>query len=1002
MSAEDKKIAVIGPSQSGKTCLAVGLFKTSKRNFTIETPEATCCRELNGLVLKFAKGGWPDPTNLGTEQDIRFDFCKKGKNPISVAFLDYAGEKLGVIKQSDQQENSCGNNSDEDTRFKDFANKNFKDLAGVVLLVNPGSGAFQSGDLALLADTMAKYKRVINFLRDSNSNSNNAVVALTITAADRLEGDLSGKLKTFEDSVEELSNSLRTGGFRFEIFCVTVTGRLTDQNRPKLARNPKLAKNPKFATKRDNSASAPFLWILDELKWRPVRIKILKKIWKNVCIGSIITVALALGALGWCLVDANNEKSEIDGYAQTCRRAVEECDGKSKPKDKDLEDTRIAIGKIHEYQGYWRKAYAQKLAQELDKDVWRVHKKATDRAISEIAEKPESEGSTSNCSRVDDLFRKYQPLSNEAKRAWDESSKEWEIKKTDYQEQFSTARLFNEIRKPFEESREKHGEEFIRFAFGLYGKLSSISSNIPRTIAVKEELSKDIDDRVVKEWQGFAIPDFNNKASCNATQDATRDFVAMLDSWKPATLYGEASRVELLAVVSNSVPVWRTSYETTTYSRNVDAAVKSNSMEDMAMFYPDSVAANEFLTAGFVKEQWERCVEPAFKRAYKAYLDGIVAKSSFGRGCPALADDDKNDIKSKATKVGAPFDMDEALKYVEEQVKNKSQMWESEKRAECEKWITDKIRPSRSRTDSKGLWSEYANEKERIRRSNPFFIEIVGTAVYREVEKWFESDVAAFKEALTPGTTNNVPLWIEHDDGNFKIRYQEIERRFNEFKKTCRHVNEDKNPPFGTWAHRFAELCVVKGGVENDINKAFVQHVDAKQLDAMINYTVNGKQKFPVNYKWTSFAAWFEIESFEGNGSPMTNKVNMALIDVDGKHAPKDEKTSIGKEDEGKFKTIWSDKKMLEVGLFQRAKFVARATDYNGNGIKKTGNFTNVISFVDKKQVLELNGPLHIGRMTGIEDAGITVRLHVEMSGETPFSLLEQAKRETREREEAK
>ena len=983
MSKEDKKIAVIGPTQSGKTCLAVGLFKTSTRGFTIETPDAKCCGDLNELARKFAISEWPDPTNLGTEENIRFDFCQNGKEPIRVAFLDFAGEKLGVRKQCDRQENSDVDNSDPEEQFKRFANANFKNLAGVVLLVNPGSKAFQSGDIALLADTMAQYKRIINYLRDPNSNNKDAFVALTITAADRLKGDLSGNLKTFEDSVEELSNSLRTGGFKWKKFEVSVTGQLKDQARPKLAE------------KGNNSASKPFLWILRELKWFTLR----EKIRKNICTASIITAALALGTIGWCLVDANNEKSEIDGYAQKCLNAVEACEGQSKPKEKDLEDARVALGNIQEYQGRWRKAYAAKLTEKLDEDVLRIHKRAIDRAISEIAEKPESEGSISNCSRVDDLFRKYQPLSDETKRAWGESCKEWEVRKSNYQEQYFIAQLLDGVRKPIEKSRDKHGKEFFSLAFGLYGKLAGMSSNKHGIIAIKERLSKVLDDRVAKEWRDYAIPEFNNKAGGVAAQEEVRDFVALLDSWQPATPEGEKSKAELLADVSGRVPMWRTQYETTKFTSEADKAIKKNSMEDMAMFYPGRVATNEFLTVEFAEKQWKSRVKPVFERELKAYLDGIVAKSSNGRNRPTFADDDKNDITRKASEVGAPFDEEGALKYVEERVASKSENWESEKREECNKWIREKIRPGRSRTDSKGLWSEY--EKDPIRRTNPLFTEIVGPAVYREVEKWFESDVAAFKKELSPA--EGVSLWL--DDSNFEVRYQGLVNTFEEFKKTCRRINEDKNPPAGTWAHRFAELCITKGGIENGgVNKVFGQRIVAKQLDARIDY----QKKFPVNYKCTAFAAWFEVESFEGNGTPMKGDDNLpnpqliSLIDADGENAPKNETTSISKEFDGEFKTIWSDEKILDAGLFQRTKFVVKATDYNGNLIKKTSDIAKVFSFVDKQRTLELDGQLHIGRFTGVKDADIKVRLSVDISGETPFSLLEQAKQEIRERGVAK
>ena len=70
------RIAVIGPSQSGKTCLAVGLFSTSTSGFTIEVPNIEERNYLIGLRKMIVGGKWPDPTNKGTVKNHRFDFQK--------------------------------------------------------------------------------------------------------------------------------------------------------------------------------------------------------------------------------------------------------------------------------------------------------------------------------------------------------------------------------------------------------------------------------------------------------------------------------------------------------------------------------------------------------------------------------------------------------------------------------------------------------------------------------------------------------------------------------------------------------------------------------------------------------------------------------------------------------------------------------------------------------------------------------------------------------------
>lgn len=51
-NSASKRIAVIGPTQSGKTCLAVGLFSTSTREFTIDVPQRAERNYLNGAPSK--------------------------------------------------------------------------------------------------------------------------------------------------------------------------------------------------------------------------------------------------------------------------------------------------------------------------------------------------------------------------------------------------------------------------------------------------------------------------------------------------------------------------------------------------------------------------------------------------------------------------------------------------------------------------------------------------------------------------------------------------------------------------------------------------------------------------------------------------------------------------------------------------------------------------------------------------------------------------------------
>ena len=939
------RIAVIGPVQSGKTCLAIGLSSTNTTGFTIASVDDDVGKYLSGLKAGLVKGHWPDPDNKGFKKPLRFDFCKTGKDPIRVEFLAFSGEFL---------------DSDE---FKAFANENFKNLSGVVLLVNPGADAFQSGDPLLLADTMEQYKNVISFLRDPNNGSRDAFVALTVTAADRIDGDLAGKLEGFNQSIKELTNTLGTRGFRTrgfrkrcERFDVTVTGQLDNQDEPKVTKDSL------------NSASKPFLWLLGKLERKDRCSKLLKKI-RNA---SIAAAAIGSLAAGWCVVDANNEKEQIDRFTKDCNAAVEACMAGSKPSDKNLLDACNALGKLRDSRYTWRKEYAAECVKELDSKVWEAHKSAINRAISDIAENPATNGSAAECTRIDDLFAKFKPTAANAKAEWKDRKQNWEVdEKPAYQQEYNKEQQRINISKPLEESQGKNGLDFINQASDIYSNLED----------VPEGVAKKVDDRFALEWD-FAIRDFGGKASARASHDAACAFVARLEKWAPATEGGKAEKAKLIESVSKSMPGWRTAYEEAQFSQKIEAAIKSGSLEKLAEVMPGCVQTNEFLTEKFVGEQWSERGSNAWNMVYSDWRGSLVAKACRDNSRPEITDEVTNEINNKVLRVNV-LDGDKVLQDVKGCINLKAQEWDAAKRAECEKWVADKVRPGRRWAD---LWDEYEDEARRTR--NPYFVEIAGVAVYRQVEIWFESYVDKFRNAIVP--TKGGSIW---DDGEkFAIQYSELIKTFDEFRKVCRHINKDKNPPAGTWAHRFAELCVEKGETEKGRNNAFPQRIVVRLVDAMIDY----KHNFPVNYSGTAFSAWFDVSGFEDNCARSEKFSKQDYLFSDSTD------TCIIKDQECERTNIWNGEKICEAGLFQRTVFHVSATDYNGNRIRRSGDIVlSDIVFADKQGSSEYKGEwawtgrLHIGRWTGSSDADITVWISAEMSGETPFTLLDQAKRET-------
>ena len=572
-SNEPKRIGVIGPTQSGKTCLAVGLFSTNTSGFTIETVGMGVQSYLSDLKAALQPGRddsgnrkaglWPAATNKGTKMDILLDFQKKGKAPIRVAFPEFSGELL----------------ADEET-FRAFANQHLRDLSGVVLLMNPGADAFQSGDAKKLADAMTQYKRVVDFLKDPNNGSADAFVALTVTAADRLKGDLRGKLEAFNQTIEELSNSIGTAKLRCRRFNVSITGHLKEQDDPRLARG------------RKNSASEPFLWLLDELDWRPRRIALVRKI-RRCALAAVAAVAIA-GI--WCGVSALTALDEINKEETKTKEVLGECLSRTNPGEEDLAAVRNGIVALRNRTG-WFSQKARDAADALRPSGWTVHEKRIRREWSHIAADPEKHGC--DCDRVEKVFQDWS-IVDSADPGAAALKAQWDAERPGFQERFANAQLLEKIRRPLEESFALHGAEAFALFADLYGKLSAVTPVSTNTAALKAELSAQLDARVEKEWREFAIPDFEKVAPHEATHETTRAFAARLADWNPATTNGLAAKDDLTSSVSNSIPTWRTTFETSQFGMKIDAAVESGELENLAAFYPARVAArgetNDFLS----------------------------------------------------------------------------------------------------------------------------------------------------------------------------------------------------------------------------------------------------------------------------------------------------------------------------------------------------------------------------------------------------------------------
>lgn len=823
------KLIVLGPSQSGKTCLAVGLANTSygkelfKRAFVATAKGTTSRDHLTELRLMLEGAEWPGGTKDSKAKTLDFEFQWKN-DKVEFSFDDYDGENV----------------TQKDFRVK---LENLGEEDGVALLVNPGlsysyveekvgsprlasdaeivngktdsglpvltASAFDDSPLARkwLVGQEKIYEQLIEDLSTKNggNKSGKPIVALTVTASDRLNSDLSKIRPRFEAFLEKIKNRLDTGRFKWRPFEVSITGILEDQSKPKLAGG------------LSNTSAEPFLWLLGRLAWR-IRFEVWKK---RAMLGSVIAAgfALCVGIYAW--VAAGKDAENLRRWEVSCNNHLGNARNNNNSEGvKAKEELGEAIkeySKIRKHHGFYEEK-AIEAADRLEADIWDVQKMLIAVRINVIDESQGKKGNNEDNNKVDDLFALFKPsvLSNALAVEYAKLQEEWEEKKPGFLEANSIWNLREKVQVPLAKSINEHGETIIATnLYLLYDAILSIESKSEKIYTVKMDLASNLDSRVEKEWRDFAIPDFGAAASTNATREATRDFVTLLDEWKPVTTNGTSAKMELMALVTNSVPKWRTKYEMTHFSDIKSEALKNRSLEDLAKLYPARVVTNEYLTLEYVTEQWTNGLKDAYDETYARYITNFVNTVAERRGCPTLVDDDIEKITREAGTVGIPFDKTNVIAEIQAAVEGRATEWRSQKRMECMGWISREVRPDRKGAE---LVREYIREKRNHWDPEDIFNETIRKEVYRHCEECFENDISYFKR--------------NYNDQS------KCEERFNDyFKPLCITIAEDtKDPDEVSWAIRFAKACIDTGHVKDGFEKAFQEEFEITSINGMIDY----------------------------------------------------------------------------------------------------------------------------------------------------------------------
>lgn len=520
MNETPRKIAVLGPRQSGKTCLAAGLSAVNTPGFTIQSGDNVSGELLAGIKAALQskeKASWPPGNNTGDTNEINLVFQKTGKPPVPVTFLDFAGERIQTPEA-----------------FKEFAEKHLVGLSGAVVLVNPGADAFLDGGARARQEALSHYERLFAWFRDKGSKP--LFVALTVTASDRLEadGDLAGRKEAVEDFVGKLENILQTikiKGITCRRFSVTITGHLENQSKPKLAK------------KRDNTSAKPFLWLLDELKWAPIR----AGIWRKIRLAAWVALLCAVLWGIWTAMEKNVAEGKIESLAGDVRAALESGKAnaatKAKEKFQELKGMTNGLGK----------ALAGRKLLELEPGVWRLFKNEIEDAILRIEGNPSSKASPDAVLNVDRCFETFVPqYDNGAKEEYKRLKDEWASQKPEWQEQYKKQLQHSDYLKPIDSVAKfldqlAGKDDVLNSLLGLYRDLARVQppGDSQKLAEEKQTVAKRLDDRTAEEFRHIAKETFKGGLSRDKAQVQAASLRERLSVWTPMTEDGKSAKEEI-------------------------------------------------------------------------------------------------------------------------------------------------------------------------------------------------------------------------------------------------------------------------------------------------------------------------------------------------------------------------------------------------------------------------------------------------------------------------
>lgn len=774
-------LAIIGASGTGKTVLAVGLYATSTPEFTVSPVGDETRKYIEVRQSALEEGFWPAATNESDNIDLRLRLHANGKQS-DIVFREYMGERM-----------------EKDPNY-------IREVIGTpkaaMILFNPGMPGLKSAESR--NRMIGNLKVIAQHLKDNKC----AAVALVVTASDRLASDLADFREDFEQYVSLITNHLGNLQLNWRRFDVTVSGELSDQNKPKLARG------------KNNTTHEPFLWLLDCIHTQKAR-GCAKKIaaW---AVG-IVVCAFAIWS-GLCAIS----KSKIASIESEIVRAEAQFATAWETKNESLINTQLSsLWKCATNTlptvlivGSSNRKSAERLKQRLsdDIDVWGVRSLTLeyDSINAKLNKDPLLLSSEKWAKEFDDRLKVAKPSATNAVTELSDLKRKWANNRISMETKWQVAKLNSEIQKKVVELDKSEGDNIPAKLKSGFDFFKNIARDYP-LVQNGRELSARLDTARTNALARYCASITNWSVEDEmppVAEDAVEQKLKSNLLGKISEDEFRTTREALLAQQKKAREDWEEYQFPKRVQKHVSelkaAGANPTSALKASLAFRTNMT-NEFLTIeeGTILQAHES-INNARKDTVKSYEDSIATTWDVQGKKPPEFDDQKihNTVLTEDAITSEEWDM--FFSDMQQRLNIAKQQWD-----ENQKKLVDSFDVAGDIRTVVRKYGEFIDENAR----NPHLASL-HERIRERLARYYKGYVNDYyREFLGKNRVGNEPYP--------QSRMERAQHKFNEFREVCLAVNGggwSASPLQTTCLGRFAKLCADRGGLQNSgINGAFEQ-----------------------------------------------------------------------------------------------------------------------------------------------------------------------------------